>query len=311
MHETAQRTLAASPPDAPGAQLEHAIVQAVAYADIFDYPLTAAEIQRYLVGIVATPAAVADALAGAPFVTSRLAAREGFFTLRGREEIVATRLARQRTSETLWRPAVRYGGLIASLPFVQMVAVTGELAVDNVRPTSDIDYFIVTEPGRLWLCRLLVIGVVRVAALRGVTVCPNYLVSERALTIQERNLYTAHELVQMTPLAGHAVYRRMRELNGWVADYLPNADGPPQAHAVTPRWRPLRRLAQGVLRSRAGDRIERWEMRRKVRKLAPHGVDRPEVSFAPDWCKGHVSGHEGRILEAFRARWQAIGEGAT
>jgi len=295
----------------PTTALELAIVQTAAYSDIFDYPLSAAEIHRYLIEVTATRDAVDAALANGCLAPGRLASRDGYVALAGREQIVSIRQGRERDSERLWREALRYGRIIASLPFVRMLAVTGELAMDNVQPTSDIDYFIVTRPGRLWLCRLLVIGVVRYAATRGVTVCPNYLLSEDALTIHERNLYAAHEVAQMVPIAGHTLYQRLRELNTWVDDYLPNASGPPRQLAVHPRATPVRRLAERALSSRPGGWIERWEMNRKLRKLSRAAGHVPEASFGPDWCKGHVSGHEGRILAAFDDRRRALEEGTT
>lgn len=291
--------------------LDRAITETVAYSDIFDYPLTAAEIHRYLLCMTATREEIDAALATDRLVPHVLTAQDGYVALAGREDVVQTRQSRTRDSERLWRDALRYGRIIASMPFVRMVAVTGELAMDNIRPDSDIDYFIVTRPGRLWLCRLLVIGVVYVAALRKVTICPNYLVSEHALAIQDRNLYTAHELTQMVPIAGHALYQRLREMNDWVDAELPNAGGPPRHLIVTPLARTAQALAERVLGTRIGARIERWEMNRKIRRLSRTAGGNPEASFSPDWCKGHVSGHERRILAAFEERLRALEEGIS
>ncbi|HNB53918.1 MAG TPA: hypothetical protein PK530_18370, partial [Anaerolineales bacterium] len=46
------------PPDLP-----NAILQTLAYSDIFDYPLTASEIHRYLIGIPTTLEAIRTSLA--------------------------------------------------------------------------------------------------------------------------------------------------------------------------------------------------------------------------------------------------------
>ncbi len=291
--------------------LDRAIVATIAYSDIFDYPLRANEIHRYLIGVAATRAEVDAAVALSSLLSDHLTSRDDYVMLTGKEHIAGTRQDRQEDSGWQWRAALRYGRIIASLPFVRMVAVTGELAMDNVQPSSDIDYFIVTRSERLWLCRLLIIGVVRYAAIHGVTVCPNYLVAERSLVIHERNLYAAHEVAQMVPIAGHTIYRQFRQLNDWVTEYLPNAAGPPRERTVRPVATPLRRLAEWALSGWIGGRIERWEMDRKIRRLSRIAGPVHEASFSPEWCKGHVSGHEGRILAAFDDRRRRLEDGVS
>ena len=286
--------------------LERAIVEAVTYGDVFDYPLTADEMHRYLAGVAASRAQVQGALAQGRLVPSFLSRSGRYYTLPGREDAVETRRKRAAISAKYWRIAVRYGRRIAELPFVRMVAVTGALAMDNVAD-EDIDYLIVTEPGRLWLCRGLVVGVVRLAALRGVTLCPNYFLSENALVLSERNLFTAHEVAQMVPLAGSETYETFRRLNHWSEAFLPNASGPPRrVSAVEPRGRHVRRLTEAALRSRVGGRLEDWEMRRKIRRLAQRSASHVEAYFGTDWCKGHFGDHGQRTLARYHERLQAL-----
>jgi hypothetical protein len=178
--------------------------------------------------------------------------------------------------------------------------------VDNVgHGADDIDYFVVTAPGRLWTTRALIIALVRLARRRGVTLCPNYLVSERALVLADRNLFTAHELAQMVPLGGEPLYGHLRWLNRWVGQYLPNAGGPPRpVDGRRPRGRWLRTAAERMGQSAAGGLFERWERERKIRKLgssAPGGSE-SESSFGPECCKGHFNRHGERVMSAHRAR---------
>jgi hypothetical protein len=285
--------------------LQLAILKAVAYGDIFDQPLTAEEIHRYLVGTVASPAVVGTALES--LVPDRLSRRDGHFTLVGREELLDTRRAREGAAARLWPDALAYGRLIARLPFVRMVAVSGALAMDNTEPGADIDYLIVTEPGRLWLCRAMVIAIVRLAALRSIELCPNFLVSERALLLDDQSLFTAHELAQMVPLAGLPTYWRMRGANRWADELLPNATGAPQeagivgqAHGGLTKW------VERMLRTEVGVRLERWERERKIRKLSRVDSDHGETAFTLDWCKGHFDGHRERVLSSFRQRMLSI-----
>jgi hypothetical protein len=292
------------------AVLERAIVHTVAYADVFDYALTADEIHRYLIGVSASRGDVRGALTSGRLVgqgQAQALSRAGrYFTLAGRESAVDTRRRRAAVSAAYWRRAVRYGRLIGNLPFVRMVAVTGGLAMDNVAD-DDIDYMVVTEPGRLWLCRALVVSLVRAAAFRRVTLCPNYFLSERALALDEQNLFTAHEVTQMVPLSGMPAYEHFRQLNRWTAQYLPNAAGAPRrVAAVEPTRRRIRSVAEHTLRSPVGAGFERWEMARKMRKLGLRADGHAEAAFGPDWCKGHFGDHGQLTLSRYAERLSAL-----
>jgi hypothetical protein len=285
--------------------LERAIVQTVAYADVFDYPLTNDEVHRYLIGVAAGRGTIRTLLADAKLARGILSRGGRYFTLAGRESTIEHRRRRAATSSELWRSALRYGRRIGGLPFVRMVAITGALAMDNVAD-GDIDFLIVTMPGRLWLCRALVVGVVKLAAMRGVTLCPNYFLSERALELSDRNLFTAHEVAQMVPLAGTSTYAMLRDLNRWTATYLPNADGSPRRLTPTEPGGRRRALAEATLRTPLGGAVERWEMTRKLRKLGTRGAGHDEADFTADWCKGHFDDHGQLTLARYAERLQAL-----
>jgi hypothetical protein len=277
--------------------LQRAILKAAAYADVFDYPLTAAEIQRYLPEV---PAGLQDVQAGLSS-SDGLCPDGDFYTLPGRQALADIRRSRQAHARQLWREAVRYGKVLAALPFVRMLAVTGSLAMNNGGPGTDIDYLVVTVPGRVWTCRALILGVARLAALRGVRLCPNYLVSTQALAFPDQTLYAAHELAQMVPIFGQQVYAEIRCQNRWAEHFLPNAAGAPELAFQIPPMRCMPGVKPALecgLQLPPGDWFERWEMQRKI--------EDPEAAFAADFCKGHLSRHAETSQGAYRQRLKTL-----
>jgi len=301
MIEPAQRIAA---PTFAGEALRGAILATVIYADLFDDALTRDELHRYLIGEEASAAVVAAMLDRDAELRFHVEQTEGRFHLNGRPQLAAIRRERAAASADLWPAAKRYGARIARLPFVRLVGVTGALAMNNARPDDDIDLFILAQPGRLWLCRLLVLAIVKLAALRGYVLCPNFLLSTDHLQLSERNLFTAHEVVQMIPLERDHWYRVFIEANGWVADFLPNAFAGQTVEARPGSGRPIPgRLVAGLLSARVFDPLERWEMRRKVRRLSRR-LEREGgcVAFSENECRGHFSAHDARILAVYRQR---------
>lgn len=288
--------------------LDAAVRSALLYADLFDYPLTAVELHRYLEYPI--PLSHLENHLHALVPTADWLARHGaYYFLAGRDELITVREERAAVASRLWPTAVRYGRWLAALPFVRLVAVTGSLAVGNTDHTADIDYLLVTANDRLWLCRALVIGVVRWAAQRGVTLCPNYFLAERALALPQQNLYIARELVQMIPLGGEMCYTQLRAQNQWTADFLPNATAAPLLPYPTPSpLRPLP-LLEPILASRLGQPLEQWEQTRKIRKLTAGRPPTAETAFGPDWCKGHFDGHLERVVQKYEERQQVSQNG--
>lgn len=285
--------------------LNRAILQTLAYADVFDYPLAISEIHRYLTMQEATEQEVVQALG--EMLDSGAIVRTGeWFALPGRALLAQTRHYRCEIAGNLWHKAMRYGRVIAALPFVRMVAVTGSLVMDNAEQDKDIDFMLVTAPNQLWTCRALVLLVTRLAALEGVKLCPNYLVTTNALDFHEHSLYVAHEVTQMIPVSGFDTYDQIRRLNAWTDDYLPNAWGMPRRQLEVrgpSRWQRL--LEAGLALLPVGV-FEKWEMQRKTSRLSREQSCSPEAYFSADVCKGHVDRHRQRTEMSLSERLEGL-----
>jgi hypothetical protein len=277
-----------------------AVALTVAYSDLFGHAPTVAEVLRLLIGASASAAQVQAALAGP--ATEWVAQEGGRCYLHGRRDLIAEQPAREAAARRLWQAAGRYLNLVSALPFVRMAAVTGSLAMSAVGRQDDVDLLVVATSGRLWLCRGFLVALARWSRRAGPLLCPNFLLTTRRLEIPDRNLFTARELFQMVPMVGYPIYRQMLRQNAWAVDFLPNAQPRPEAPRL-PRARALGRLQpplERVLSGRLGQRLERWEMERKVRKLgARQPAGRPAVEFGPDVCRGHFDRYDLRTLRAF------------
>jgi hypothetical protein len=284
--------------------LDDAVRATVIYADLFDFALAPAEIDRDLV-FVDAPAEATSSSIDRQLWDGRLSRRAGLIVLPGREELAdLRRLSRRRAADT-WPVARRLGRLLATVPFVRGVGVTGSLAADNPRIGADIDYCLLTAPGRLWLARAGAIVVVRYAQRIGWTICPNYLLATTALPLDRTDLYTAHEILQTVPMAGPDVFRAFLVANAWTGAFLPHR----ARVASLPRRDPLAlRLARGtgesVFRGWLGERIDQWEWKRKYPRLTR--VDRP-ARFTREVCEGHYGQHRTSILEQFARQCQLLG----
>lgn len=207
------------------------VLQTLAYADIFDYPLLFDEIWRFL--IAEKPKSSKIVSQTIPKLTSQVSQQQNFFVLKGREHIIEKRLTREKESKKKITRATSIAALLSHIPTVLFIGISGNVAVKNADANDDIDFFIITKTNTLWLTRFLVItlltmlGKARRKGQKNVanTYCVNMLIDQRSLAFpkEKHNLYIAHEVTQVLPLVNKAqTYEAFLSANKWVKTFLPN-----------------------------------------------------------------------------------------
>jgi hypothetical protein len=261
------------------------LLEPLRYGDVFEYPLTGAEIQRYCTVRVEL-VEVLSRLRTDPDLIAQVEEKDGFFCLRGRAHLAAARRLRAAYARILLERARPLLARLSRLPFVRGLALTGSLALENVEVGADVDLMILTAPGRLWTVHLPVRILER--GVRRLRLCANYYLAIDRLALPERDLFTARELIQARPWFGRAAWSEFYRRNDWVARIFPNWS-PPDLELV-PELPPAagfeRLLAAGL-----GERLERRLRRLFLRRLARN----PRLRDG-DWSERGVVVEDGRFM---------------
>lgn len=201
---------------------EKYLIKTLAYYDIFDYPLTAGEIYQNLRVNHTTAFEVAGQLNG--LVEKNVIHRKGnYFLLRDDDSLIARREKGNKLAAKRLKTARRMSRLIAQFPYVRAILLSGSLSKGFMEKNSDIDYFVVTQPNRLWLTRALLMFFKKIFLLNSKRLfCINYFVDSENLEIREKNIFTATEIATLIPTYGASVYDELYNKNSWIKDYYPN-----------------------------------------------------------------------------------------
>lgn len=312
--------------------LSRSILATLAYFDVFDYPLKIEEIWRWLYVVhaedlraveQATPADVEREVA--ELTAHASVERAGsYVTLFGRSGIAVTRMERRVGNERKWRRARLAAWLLRFVPFVRFVGVVNTLAIDNARPESDIDFFIVVRQGRMWLTRLLVtlfvqaLGIRRHGSKIKDRVCLSFYVSDAALNLEPWSLqhddpYLTFWVTQVVPLFDrNGTWQRFREANAWIGSHLPHGFSGAATSYFGELWlaNVVRTLPEMLLTGIAGDVVERlvrWLQLRVIAakrgKQRQHATD---VVISDEVLKFHEEDRRELYREAFLRRYRAV-----
>lgn len=201
-------------------------LQSIVYHNYFEYPLTSEDLIKWEVG---------KKYAGKKQMKVSIGCKNGYYFLQDNKSLIFKRLYRQRCALNKYKIVDKVEKFLALQPWIKGVFVSGGLAMDNVKPDSDIDLLIITAPNRLWTARLFSLVLFRALGIpvrrageriQKDRLCFNMWLDENNMVWPKgkRNIFTAHEIVQLKPVVNkNDTYEKLLYLNRWTADYWPNA----------------------------------------------------------------------------------------
>jgi len=251
---------------------ELTILKTLAYFDIFDYPLSEREIKNFLGSSL--PDKTFSAALQNLVLQKKIFKVAEFYSLYDNPARAERRLLGNMRAEGLLVQARRIGSFLYGFPYVRAVAVSGSLSKGYAEEKADIDFFIITKTGRLWIARTILHLFKKLTFLTGRQdlYCMNYFIDEQALLIPERNIFIATEIVTLLPVAGPSTFNEFFRVNQWVGEWLPEHAPLHGSKRITEKNSFFKRIAEWFFNNRLGDRLDNglhnWTTRRWRRKEA-------------------------------------------
>lgn len=155
------------------------------------------------------------------------------YTLPPHRILFKKRIDRAILSKNKVNKVSHYLKILSSFPQINLVGLSGAVAVEGASKTDDVDLFIIAGQGRLWTARFLAVFLAELFGLRRRRkakkvkdkVCLNLFFEESNLSVlkSKRNVYVGHEILQMKPLVNKdRVYERFLAANSWAYGIFPN-----------------------------------------------------------------------------------------
>ncbi|HBB93540.1 MAG TPA: hypothetical protein DC042_17905 [Bacteroidales bacterium] len=284
--------------------LEKSILSTLAYSEVFRYPLTFPEIcerNPYPSCLKSVMQSVVDDLVARGLVHEN----RGFYFLGSDTAVVDNRLEANKLAGVRMRQARFFSSLIAGFPFVRAVMISGSLSKGVMEPDDDIDYFIVTATGRLWITRVMLTLFKRIFLLNSHrNFCLNYFISIDNLHIPEHNVFTATEVGSLLPMQNRELYLEFLSANDWYHEYYPNMSPQPGTKGSTPRLaaRLIEVFLPGPIANILDDfclKITRNFLARKYHNLKPERFEK-DLETTKAVSKHHPNQQQQRILDRYR-----------
>ncbi len=290
-------------------------LKALVYFDLFDYPLTKEEIGVFMDKKV-NPDELNRCLH--QLKSSGLLIPHGkYFNLKNAAAQVRRREAGNELASHLLPIAYRSSSFLYHFPFVRGIGISGSLSKNFADEKADIDYFIITKSNRLWITRTLMHLFKKLTYIFGKQhyYCMNYYVDEEALSIQEKNAFTAIEIATLIPVCGNGSLENFFTANPWIELYYPNYAIDVESRRNSKHsW--LKKSLEFLLNVLPTDKIDnylmkvttnRWKRKEAEQRLNSSGR-KMGLHTNKHFSKPNPEHLQRQILELYEKRWKEMRE---
>jgi len=292
--------------------LGKSIIKTLAYYDIFEYPLTAEEIYQNL---GTNSVSNLDVLNEIEILSDKglVYKKNKFYLLRNNDVLISRRIAGNNLAEKKINSAYRMTKFISKFPYVRAILLSGSISKGYMEADSDVDYFIITHPNRLWVTRLLLMLFKKVFLFNSRKVfCINYFVDTETLEIEEKNIFTATELATLIPTYGKELYDELYKKNSWIRDFYPNFPKRDNNIISNNKNSLIQKTFEKILSNSFGDKLDDFAMslfeKSNQKKYHNYNQNDFRVAFKASKreSKHHPKFFQKRVLEAFNDKLKSF-----
>lgn len=202
--------------------------------------------------------------------------------------------------------AFLYSNKISSFPFVEGVFLSGAISKNYYDEHGDIDYFIITKPNRLWICRtLLIIRYKLLPKSKKKFWCVNYFIGSNNLEIPEENLFVATEIAYLVPTINYDLYTKFLRANVWFKKHYPNKNehSNKQCNALPKNF--LKVLIEKILSGFLGDVLDNFLLKITLKHWQKKYPTLSTIDFELQFrsqknvCKRHTTGYQNIVMDNY------------
>ena len=294
--------------------LRRDIIRTLAYYDIFSYPLTATEVYHNLRDNHTSLEEVQEELEKLS-ANQVLHRKREFYLLNNNDTYIKRREKGNVLAKKRLKTAQSVSRFISRFPFIRGILLSGSISKGFMEEDSDIDYFVITHPNRVWFSRLMLMLFKKIFLFNSKKIfCINYFVDSENLEIQEKNVFTATELVTLLPTFGTEMYERLYEKNIWMKQFYPNFPKRETKSVLDRKNGVIKSALERLLGNKLGDKIDDFAMTLfdRFNKVKYKNYDQEEFKIAfkssKKESKHHPKFFQKKVLQEFDRKIKTLEE---
>ena len=284
-------------------------LKTILYFSIFNYPLKLEEICSYAISkdIESVRNDLDELIAKKVIIKI-----DDFYLIDNSYKIIEKRKKGNKMALEALVKAKEKAAFISKFPFVEAVGVSGSLSKGYFDAESDIDFFVITKPDKLWICRTLLIMYKKIFLLNSKKYfCINYFMASDSLEVAEKNRFTATEIKTLIPLQGKMAFEAFYKKNDWVSELLGEMN--PELESIENIRKPLAsKMIQTVFELKLVDKLDSffknftvyfWKMKFKT---MPEDEFKVALKSTKAISKHHPLNFQKKVIGALNEKYEEI-----